>query len=156
MGALPSAARLARQTRGRAIDVAQFVGEAEGRQARRGGAESVRLQDLRAGLDIFLVNLADQVRGREAELVVAAVDEHPARVQHGPHRAIGHQNAAGQAVTEFRSAGNCASSHGEYSQKPPEARKLRYRLILAQSAEFPESPKPPQPPHASRMRRIWS
>jgi hypothetical protein len=54
--------RFARQTHGGAVDVAQFVREAEGREARRGGAERVRLQDLRAGLDVFLVDLADQVR----------------------------------------------------------------------------------------------
>ena len=75
------AGRFARQAHAGAVDVAQLLGDAEGGQARAVGAEGIGLQNLRAGLDVLLVDLADQVGRREVQLVEAAVDEDAARVR---------------------------------------------------------------------------
>ena len=52
---------LARQAHAGAVDRLQLLGHAERGQARPAGAEGVGLEDLGAGLDVFLVNLADHV-----------------------------------------------------------------------------------------------
>ena len=108
--------RFARQAHAGLVDGPQLFGEAERGQALPVGAEGVGLQDLRAGLDVLLVDLADQVGRREVQLVEAAVDEDAARVEHGAHGAIGHHDAAGQLVTKFLGAGTHGCSHERRSQ----------------------------------------
>ena len=61
----PSVGRFARQAHAGAVDVAQLFGNAESRQARPVGAEGVGFEDLRAGLDVLLVDLADHVGLRD-------------------------------------------------------------------------------------------
>ena len=51
-------------------------------------AEGVRLDDLRARLQILLVDRAHQLGLRQVQLVVAAVDEDAAFVEHRPHRSV--------------------------------------------------------------------
>ena len=80
------------------------------------GAERVGFQDLGAGLDVLLVDLAHQVGRGEVQLVEAAVDEDAARIQHGAHGAIGHHDAAGQLVAKFLGAGTRRCRHEKRSQ----------------------------------------
>ena len=123
----PSFGGFARQAHAGLVDVLQLFGDAEGRQARAVGAEGVGFEDLGAGLDVFLVDLADQVGLREVQLVEAAVDEDAARVEHGAHGAIGHHDAAGQLIAELLGAGTHGCSHGKSGRKSRfRARKMRY------------------------------
>ncbi len=93
--------RLARQAHAGLVDGLQLLGEAEGGQARAVGAEGVGLEDLRAGLDVLLVDFLHQGGRGEVELVEAAVDEDALAVQHGPHGAVGHEDTAGQLFTKL-------------------------------------------------------
>ncbi len=97
----------ARQLHTGAVDILQLLGHAESRQAHAVGAEGVGLQDLRASLDVVLMDAAHQVRRRQIQLIEGTVEEHAPGVEHGTHGAIGHQHAARQLVTEF--LGACAS-----------------------------------------------
>ena len=56
-----SVGRFAGQAHAGLVDGLQLFGDAEGGQARAVGAEGVGFEDLGAGLDVFLVDLADQV-----------------------------------------------------------------------------------------------
>src|ERR1019366_10054641 len=78
-----------------------------------GGAEGVGFQDLGAGFGVLLMDLANGVGRGEVKLIEAAVDEDAARVEHGTHGAIGHNDAGRQLVAEFLSAGSGGSSHVE-------------------------------------------
>ena len=100
-----------RQPDPRQIDGVQLFREAECSQTLPGGAERVGLQDLGARLRVFLMDLANHVGRREVQLIEAAIDEHAARVKHGTHRAIGHDHAARQLVTEFLGTGTDRCSH---------------------------------------------
>ena len=111
---------LARQPHARLVDGLQLVGESESRQPGAVGPESIRLENLRAGLDVLLVDFPDQCGRGEIQLVVAAVDEDALRVQHRPHGPVGHKDAAcelfakllrsgdGHAAFERALAGGCA------------------------------------------------
>ena len=81
--------RFARQAYRRPIDRACLFRQTESRQPRPRGAERIRLQNLRAGLHVFLMNLTNHVGRREIQLVETAVDEDAARVEHRPHGPIG-------------------------------------------------------------------
>ncbi len=69
------------------------------------GPVGVGLDELRSGLDVFVVNLPDEGGGGEVEFVEAAVDEHPAVVQHGPHRAVAEHDPLGHKVQYRRTFG---------------------------------------------------
>ena len=113
--------RLAGQPHAGQIDGLQLFGEAERAQTLPGGAERVGFQDLGARLGVLLMDLANHVRRGEVELIEAAIDEHAARVEHGTHRAIGHNHTAGQLVTKFLGAGTDGCSHERRSQMPSAA-----------------------------------
>ncbi len=91
--AFPPAASRASRTPARLMS-RTFSAQSESPQARAGGAEGIGLEDLGAGLDVLLVNLADQVGRRQIDLVEAAVDKDAARVEHGAHGPIGYDDAA--------------------------------------------------------------
>ena len=57
-------------------------------QAKRIRAKGVCFNDVRPGLQVFLMDAADQVGLREVELVVAAIDENTFGVQQCAHGAI--------------------------------------------------------------------
>src|SRR6185369_14271345 len=59
----------------------------------RGGAEGVRLDDVRAGTYVFLMNLAHQIRVAQVQFVVAVIDVHAFRVEHGTHSAVDDEDA---------------------------------------------------------------
>ncbi len=70
------------------VDVSQLVEATVLRQAKRIGAEGVCFNDLRSGVEVFLVDVADEIRLYDVQFVVAAVDEDPLGVQQGAHGAI--------------------------------------------------------------------
>ena len=76
------------------IDQADLFGETIRRQTLTIGTESIGFKNLRASLDVFLVNVANQGGQRQVQLVVAAIDEHAFGVERGSHGAIGHQDAS--------------------------------------------------------------
>ena len=117
--------RLAGQAHAGQVDGLQLFGEAERAQTLPGGAEGVGFQDLGAGFDVLLMDLANHVGRGEVQLVEAAVDEDAARVEHGTHGAIGHDHAAGQLVTKFLGAGTDGCSHERRSQMPFAMREMR-------------------------------
>ncbi len=71
------------------IDVGHFAGEAVAGEAEAVGAEGIGFKDLGAGLEVVLVHGEDELGIGEIQLVVAAVDEDAARIEHGAHRAVG-------------------------------------------------------------------
>ena len=126
--------RFARQPHAGLVDGFQLFGHAEGGQARPAAAEGVGLQDLGAGFDVLLVNLADQVGLRKVQLIEAAIDEHAARVEHGAHGAIGHDDSAGQLIAEFLGAAAGSCVHGETSQKAASGTDIAIFPILPHGA----------------------
>jgi len=63
-------------------------------------AEGVGLDDVRARLEVLLVDGADERRVGEVQLVEAAVHEHAAGVQHRAHGAVADDHAVLQALEE--------------------------------------------------------
>ena len=80
--------RLAGQASAMAVDLDQFVHTSVPRQAKRIRAEGVCFYDLGSGLQIVLMNAADQVGRRQVQLVVAAIDENALGIQQGTHGAV--------------------------------------------------------------------
>ena len=80
--------RLPRQACAQAIDIGQLVHTSVLGQAKRIGAKGVCFNDVGPGLEVFLMDAADQVGLREVELVVAAVDENAFGIQQGAHGAV--------------------------------------------------------------------
>jgi len=80
--------RLARHPGAHAVDVSQLVNTSVPTQAKRIGAKGVCLNDLRAGLQILLVNTADKVWRREIQLVITTIDENALGIQQGTHGAV--------------------------------------------------------------------
>ena len=52
------------------------------------GPKRIGLNHFRAGLKVLLMHRANRVWLRQIQLVIAAVDEDAAAVQHGPHGAV--------------------------------------------------------------------
>ncbi len=86
-----SVRRRARQLDPGADDRRLLVFQPELRQLEAVRAEGVRLDDLRARLDVSPVNLADQLRVDQVLAVEALVHARAARVQQRAHRAVGEQ-----------------------------------------------------------------
>ena len=80
--------RLPSQANARHIDVAHAVHQAVPRQAKAVRAESVGFDDLGARLQIIVVDVADQLRLRQVQLVIAAVDEDALGIEQRPHGSI--------------------------------------------------------------------
>ena len=70
------------------VDLDHPVGEAIALQTQGIGPKGIGLDDLRARLQVLLVDVAHQFRLGEIQFVVAAVDEDAARVQAGAHSPI--------------------------------------------------------------------
>ena len=81
-----------------ALISATFAGKAVPRQPEAVGAEGVGFKNLGAGLQILLVDGENQAGVGEVQLVVAAVDEDAARVEHGAHGAVGEHGTVGKDV----------------------------------------------------------
>src|SRR5262249_27864600 len=70
------------------IDVTHFAAQSVALEPEAIATKGVGLNDLRSRLQIFMMNSADQVRLRQVQLVVAAVDENSLRIEQRAHRAI--------------------------------------------------------------------
>ena len=70
------------------IDIADAIGQAVPRQTEAVCAEGVGFDDLSAGLQIVVVDGADELRLRQVQLVVAAVDEDAPGIEKRPHGSI--------------------------------------------------------------------
>ena len=78
----------ASQANTRPVDVPDFVGDAVSSQPERIGTEGVGFNDLRAGLEIVVVNAANQVRLRQIQFVIRPVDENAFGIKQRAHGAI--------------------------------------------------------------------
>ncbi len=83
------------------IDLGHFVGQPVAGQADAVGAECIGFKNLRAGLQVLLVNGENQTGIGKIQLVVAAVDEDTASIEHGTHGAVGEQGAVGEDLGEL-------------------------------------------------------
>jgi hypothetical protein len=70
------------------IDVAHAIGQAVPRQAKAVRAESIGFDNLGAGLQVIVVHGADQLRLRQVQLVIAAVDENALGIEKRPHGSV--------------------------------------------------------------------
>jgi len=81
-------ARFAGQLGRGPVDLFGVVGEPEGAELDRVGAERIGLEDLGAGADVGLVHFLDELGLFHAQLVVADVEKEALRIQHGAHRPV--------------------------------------------------------------------
>ena len=72
------------------VDAGHLVAETEGVQLRAIGAESVRLNNLRSGLDIGLMNAKHDFGLGDVQLLEGALRAGAVK-QHGAHRSVGNQ-----------------------------------------------------------------
>ena len=89
--------RLASHPGAHAVDFSQLIQTSVLAQAKRIGAKGVCFYDLGSGLQVLLMDAANQVGLREVQLVVAAVDENAFGVQQGAHGAVAKNGAGLQA-----------------------------------------------------------
>ena len=80
---------------------ASFVGQAVAGEPDAVCAEGVGFKNLSAGLQVLFVDGKDETGIGEIQLVVAAVDEDAAGVEHGTHGAIGEQGAVSEDLGEL-------------------------------------------------------
>ena len=83
------------------VDRVNTIGQPESRQLDPVGAEGVRLEDVRSGVRVRLMDLCNQIRLGQIELVERAVQKNPARIQHRPHRAVADENTLVELVSEI-------------------------------------------------------
>ena len=79
---------LTREARAGPIDVAYFVRQTVSCQAKRVAAESIGFNNFGSGLQVVVVNPADQVRLGEIQFIVGAVDEDAFGIEQRPHGAV--------------------------------------------------------------------
>ena len=85
----------ASDARGADVDFAQTAFETVRLQLMRGGAISIRLDDVGASANVFGVNFAHEVGRDEIQFVVGAIDVDALGVEHRAHRAIEDVNGVG-------------------------------------------------------------
>ena len=83
-----------------AVEALHFIAEAERRELETVGAESIGLDDLRAGLDVGLVHAKNGFGLGGIQLVKTALRAH-GFVQQGAHRAVGDENGVFQTIVEI-------------------------------------------------------
>ena len=88
------AGRLAGEPRAREVERAHLVAEAVAVEPEGVRAERVGLDDVRAGVDVVLVDLGDHVRPGDVELLEVLHDEDAALVEERAHGAVEHQERA--------------------------------------------------------------
>jgi len=103
----------ARQPHASFIDFTHLAAEAVPGEAEAVGAKGVGLNDFGAGLKVLFVHGEDKARVGEIQFVVAAVDEHAARIEHRSHGAVGKHGAAQQGLGELRHSVDNAIASGE-------------------------------------------
>jgi hypothetical protein len=83
------------------VDFGHFPGQAMTRQPEAVGAKGVGFKNLGARLQILFVDRENQAGIGEIQLVVTAVDENPAGIEHSAHGAVGENGAIGKDVGKF-------------------------------------------------------
>ena len=92
---------LAGKTDAGGVDFRDLASQSMAGQAEAVGAKGVGFDNLRTGLQIFLVDGENQAGVGQVQLVVTAVDEDATGVEHGSHGAVGENRAAGKDVGEL-------------------------------------------------------
>ena len=92
---------LASHARARQVDLAHAIRDAVAPQAKAVSTERVGLDDLRARLEVIVVNPANHVRLRDVQLVVAPIDENSLGVQQRPHRSVAQHGDALQSFLKI-------------------------------------------------------
>src|SRR5690242_11275534 len=85
------------QTRAVKVDIPYFFSESVPGQTEGVAAEGVRFDDLRAGVQVLLMDVADKVGLGKVQLVVTLVDEHALGVKQGTHGSIAQNGALFQS-----------------------------------------------------------
>ncbi len=93
---------LAGQSHTGRVDFSHFAAQAMPGQAESIGAEGVGFKNFSPGLQVLLMDGEDQSGIGEVQLVVAAVDEDTAPVDHGSHGPVGENWPVGEDVGELR------------------------------------------------------
>ena len=96
--------RLARQTHAGGVDVRHLVRNTEVGQAQPVRAEGVGFQNFGAVAHVVLVDIADERRAGQIQLVVAAVNKDALRIENGSHGPIGDECTFPQQLPEFAGA----------------------------------------------------
>ncbi len=95
-----AARRLAGDAHTRGVDLTQPLAEAEGPQLQPVGAERVGFEDVGPGPHVGLMDLGDEIRLGEIQLVEGSVEEDALAVEHRPHRAVADQDTRVERVEE--------------------------------------------------------
>ena len=83
------------------------------------GAKRVGLNDVRAGANVFSVNLAHQIRTAEVQLVVATIDVNTLGLEHRAHGAVDNEDAiAGENFLKWLHLFNCGRLVPAAMKKP--------------------------------------
>jgi GTP:adenosylcobinamide-phosphate guanylyltransferase len=81
-----------------AVDLLNVGRQAELRQFPPVGAEGVGFDEVGPRLHVAAVDLPDQARVAQVQLIEAAIEEHPMLIQHRPHRPVSDQDALGDKL----------------------------------------------------------
>jgi hypothetical protein len=84
------------------IDLRDLPSHSVAGKAEAVGAKGVGFKKFRAGLQVFLVDGEDESGIRDVQLVVTAVDEDTARIEHCTHGAVGEYGTGSEDVSERR------------------------------------------------------
>ncbi len=82
------------------VDLAHPVGEPERLQFEAIGAKGIRLQQVRAGVEIGAVRVEDELGTGEIERVERLVEGRPGGIEHGADGAIGEDRSSGESVEQ--------------------------------------------------------
>ena len=93
--------RVTRDSRALCVDRVESVGQAERSKFDAVRAECIRLDDIGARTNVFLMDFRDEIRLRHVQRIEALVDEHALRVQHRAHRAVADEHAVVEGVQEW-------------------------------------------------------
>ena len=136
---------LTRQAHPGGVDFRHFPRQSMPRQTETVGAKRVGFKNLRAGLQILLVDRQNQAGVGKVQLVVTAVDEDATGVEHGPHGAVGKHRAAGKDVGELGHSAAMLSHKAGPRQSIFTSAVYRSRWTQVAMAFCPGSPAMPRP-----------
>ena len=100
--------RVPRDPRALHVQRVHLLRQAEGAELHAVRAEGVRLEDVRAVPQVHLMDVCDEIRLGQIQLVERSIQEDALRVEHRPHRAVAHEDA----VVEFVEEGSAGHGGG--------------------------------------------